>query len=353
MIFIGKRLVLGFGLILLASGILLATDLDRRAGGDPRIKRVALLQQASVSALDEGTAGVIDGLADGGFREGDNLRLTRFNAHGDIGTANMIARGIVNDPYDLVITVSTLSLQHVAAANKDRHMPHVFGIVADPFSAGVGLDRAHPERHPAHLVGQGIFLPVKDSFELARQMNPGLKKVGVVWNPSESNSLAFTTNAREVCRDLGIELLEATADNSAGVLEATQSLIGRGAQAIWAGGDVTISQALDSVIATVRKAGIPVFSITPGKPDRGTLFDVGANFYECGQLTGILAADVLKGADPASIPIKDVLQMVRRRLVVNRRALDGLKGWSIPDDIVRRADVVVDQDGVREQAPGK
>ena len=115
-----------------------------------------------------------------------------------------------------------------------------------------------------------------ESFRLARQLNPGLKNVGVVWNPAESNSLAFTRAAREVCKAMGINLLEATVDNSAGVLEAAHSVIARGHQAIWVGGDVSVSAAIDTVVAAARKAGIPVFSITPGKSDRGTLFDVGA-----------------------------------------------------------------------------
>jgi ABC-type uncharacterized transport system substrate-binding protein len=238
-------------------------------------------------------------------------------------------------------------MQTTANANKDRHRPHVFTLVADPFSAGVGLDRADPMKHPPYMVGQGIFLPVAESFRLARQMHPGLKRVGVVWNPSETNSRAFTFNAREACKELGIELLEATADNSAGVLEAANAVIGRGAQAIWIGGDVTVTVALDSVIATARKAGIPTFTITPGKPDRGTLFDFGINFYECGKLGGELAAQVLHGADPATIPILDVLDRVPKRLVVNRLAVAGLKEeWKIPEEIVRRADIVVDDKGV-------
>jgi putative ABC transport system substrate-binding protein len=346
MLFIGKRLILGFILILIASGILLATDTGRRQD----IKRVALLQHASVLILDEGTAGAIDGLAEHGFREGPNFQIVLYNAQGDLSTANDIARKIINDPYDLVITISTRSLQAVANANKHRQMPHVFGLVADPFTAGVGIDKANPARHPSYLVGQGIFLPVDDSFRLARQMHPGLRNVGVVWNPSESNSEAFVIKAREACQAMNITLLEATTEGSAGVLEAGNAVIARGAQAIWVGGDVSVSIAIDSLIAAARKAGIPVFTITPGKPDRGTLFDYGVNFYECGKLTGALAAKVLNGTDPATIPIEDVLDIVPKRLVVNRLALEGLnERWTLPDDIVRRADIVVDVKGVHEQ----
>ena len=316
--------------------------------------RIALLQHNSVPPLDDGAEGAVAGLAEHGFREGDNLEITRYNAHGDFGTSNTIAREILNRPFDLVLTMSTPSLQAVAGANKDRQMPHVFGLVADPFSAGVGLDRAHPAKHPPYMVGQAILFPVEESFRLAKEMNPALNTIGVVWNPGESNSQIFTANARVAAKALNLNLLEATVDSSAGVQEATQSLIGRGVQTIWVGGDTSVTSAIDSVIAAARKAGIPVFSINPGKPDRGTLFDAGANFYDTGKLAGALAADVLKGADPASIPIRDVFEVVGRRLIVNRKALAGLKEpWRMPDDVVRRADVVVDDNGIHEQKPGK
>jgi len=345
-----KRLALGLFLIALASGILLATDRQRQTGAGRKVYAVGLLQHASIPVLDEGTQGALAALAAAGFREGDNLQLTRYNPQGDIGTANTTAREIVNGPFDLVLTISTVSLQTVHNANKDRKMKHVFGLVADPFTALPELDRQQPLKHPPYLVGQGIFPPVEDSFRLAKQMFPGLQKVGVVWNPAESNSETFTRTARVACQKLQLELLEATIDSSAGVLVATQALLGRGSQAIWVGGDVMVMVAIDSVIATARKGGIPVFTVIPGKADRGTLFDIGVQYLECGELAGKLAAEVLNGADPATIPIRDVLELVPRRLVVNRQVLAGLKDrWQVPDDIARRADVLVDDKGVVHQ----
>src|SRR5262249_6317763 len=150
--------------------------------------------------------------------------------------------------FDLVLTASTLSMQAVANANKAGKTIHVFGAVADPFSAGIGLNRDKPMDHPRHLVGIGSFIPVAGNFELARRMFPALETVGVAWTPAESNSRAFTIKARETCQALGIQLLETTVENSSGVGEAANSLVSRGAQALWIGGDVTVMVAADAVI---------------------------------------------------------------------------------------------------------
>jgi ABC-type uncharacterized transport system substrate-binding protein len=346
-----RRLVLGVSLIVAASAVLLWADLDRRVTQGPReVRRVAILQHASTTLLDDGAQGIIDGLAERGFSDGGTIAIERFNSHGDMATGDAIARQVTSGDYDLVITVSTPSMQAVANNNREGRVPHIFGIVADPFSAGIGLNAADPNDHPKHMTGQSTFLPVKDTFELAQQMLPGLQRVGVAWNPAESNSEAFVKKAREACAELGLTLLEANVDGSAAVTDSINSLISRNAQVLWVGGDNTMMAAIDSAIATARRGGIPVITITPGKPDRGSLIDVGLDFYAVGKMTGGLAADVLDGADIAAIPVTDVKDQAPRRIVANTEALKGLKGgWRIPDEILQRASALVDATGVHER----
>jgi hypothetical protein len=152
---------------------------------------------------------------------------------------------MVNANFDLLMTVSTVSLQAVANANRGGKTVQVFGAVADPSVAGVGISRDKPLDHPRNLVGIGSFLPVADSFQIAREMFPGLKKVGVAWNPAEANSRAFTEKAREACKTMGIELLEANVENSNGVLEAEESLVARGLKRY--GSEATSHSALPSI----------------------------------------------------------------------------------------------------------
>jgi putative ABC transport system substrate-binding protein len=342
MLFALKRLSLGLTLIVAASVLLLGMDMNRRAGSAGHLPQIAILQHASIGSLDDGVRGMIAGLEAKGFRAGERAVITKYNAEGDAATASAIAREITDGRYKLVLTSSTLSLQAVANANKDGRTIHVFGIVADPYVAGVGLDRDHPLAHPRRLVGYGVLLPVDDVFRLAHRMYPALKRVGVAWNPAEANSRRFTTMARQVCQELGIELLEAQVDSPSGIVEAINSLISRDAQALWIGGDVTVSGATPTVLKLAERAKIPVFSILPGDPRRGSLFDLGLDFFEAGQ-TGELAAEILNGKDPATIPIRDIVQEIPRQLTINECVLTGLRDpWRIPPDVARSANVLVD-----------
>jgi putative ABC transport system substrate-binding protein len=332
-----------------ASALLLLTDRARSARALPA---VAVLQQTSSTVLDDAVTGMLAGLAERGFKEGETVTVRRFNAQGDMAQGNAIAHEIVEGPFDLVLTSSTPSLQQIANANPRIRMRHVFAAVADPFSAGVGLDRADPMSHPAWLVGYGSLAPVDFTFGIAKRLNPGLKRVGVAHNNAESNSRRFMDLARVSCRNRGIELFEVPVENSSGVIEAVQSTISRGAEAIFCPGDTTVISAIDSVIATASKAGIPVFTVNPGKPDRGTLFDVGFNFLEVGLVAGRLAGDILAGTDPATVPIRETAGEIPPYLSLNRVA----KGidrtvWRIPEDLASQARWITDDEGAREN-PG-
>jgi ABC-type uncharacterized transport system substrate-binding protein len=330
-----------------ASALLLATD---RAGARRSLPAVAVLQQVSTAVLDDAVRGMIEGLADRGYVDGKTVNIRRYNAEGDLAQANAIAREIAGGPFDVALTSSTPSLQALATANARGRVMHVFAAVADPFSAGVGLDRRDPLVHPRHLVGYGSLAPVDATFGILRRINPAVRTVGVAHNPAESNSRRFMELARASCRARGIALLEAAVENSSGVIEAIQATIARGAEVIFVPGDTTVSSVIDPVVATAAKAGLPVFTVVPGKPDRGTLFDVGFDFREVGLLAGRTAGDLLAGADPATMPIGETAREIPPRLTLNIAAPGYDRNrWRVPDELLAQARVIVDDHGSREQ----
>jgi ABC-type uncharacterized transport system substrate-binding protein len=70
-----------------------------------------------------------------------------------------------------------------------------------------------------------------------------------------------------------------------------------------------------------------------------------------GRLTGKLAVDIIRGSDPAAIPVRD---FAPKRLVVNKLALNGLKDpWRIPEEVLASANFVVDETGVHRNEGGE
>jgi ABC-type uncharacterized transport system substrate-binding protein len=135
------------------------------------------------------------------------------------------------------------------------------------------------------------------------------------------------------------------------VIEAVQSTISRGAEAVFVPGDTTVISAIDSVIATAAKAGVPVFSVNPGPPERGTLFDVGYNFREIGLAAGRLAADLLEGTDPRTVPIRETAGVIAPYVVVNLAApgVDRDR-WRMPEDLLEQTRFLVEATGLRTRS---
>jgi ABC-type uncharacterized transport system substrate-binding protein len=149
-----RRLSLGLLLIAATSAVLLLSDLGSRREAAARTRAepgrqvsIALLQHASQTILDDGREGMVKGLSEMGWEQGRNARIKFFNAEGDANVSQSIARQMAAGGHDLLLTITTVSLQAVANANRAGKTPHVFGLVSDPYAAGVGISR---ENHLDH-----------------------------------------------------------------------------------------------------------------------------------------------------------------------------------------------------------
>jgi len=341
-----KRLILGIALIAGAAGILLWSDLDGRVGAKSAstTKRIAIVQNASQPIMEDGFVGLTESLKTRGYIDGQNISIKRFNAEQDIGTANSIAKEVTSGSYDMIISMTTVSLQTIASANKTgKKVDHVYGFVSNPPGAGVGIDPKDLSIHPPYMAGYGTMQPIKEAFELIKKMNPSLTKLGLVWNSAEANSLSQTTFARKIAPSLGITLMEANAENSTSVADAAASLVSRGVDAIWVSGDVTVLVAVDAVIDAARRGRIPVISVIPPNVKKGSLLDIGGNYTMVGRAMGMRAADVLDGHRPSEFRAEFYQP---ETITINKKALVGLKGtWNIPADVEARASLIIDETG--------
>jgi len=314
--------------LLVTASVLLVLDLGNRTASQQEDSySIAIFKISSRLILDQTEKGIMEALAERGFTEEENCRIKVFCPEGDMPTANMIAQNILNSRFDMVITISTPALQVMANANKKGKLLHVFSTVTDPYIAGVGITGSAPDEHPPHLVGIGTFQPVEKAFEIAKQMNPDLKKVGTVWCTSEVCSEACVRLARKKCRELGIELVEAGIESTTQILEAAMSLTSRGVEALWLGGDNVVESGIDQLINAASKAKIPLFTNNPYKVYGNALFGLGAEYFEVGKTAGYLAAEILHGKPTREIGVEDV---VPNKLIINKDALKNInQKWDL------------------------
>jgi putative ABC transport system substrate-binding protein len=336
-----KRFILPFGVLLAVSAILLLSDLQNRTSTvrDKNITRIAIFRYNSNQILEETEKGILNVILASDRFKNNQIQIKKYCAEGDLPTANTIARSIVSEKFDMVISISTPGLQVMANANKGGEVLHVFCAVTDPVVSGVGITGPGASQHPSWLVGIGTFQPVEEVFRIAREMNPDLRKVGVVWATSETCSEACVKKARIICKELGIELVETSVESVTQVFEAATSVCAKGVEALWIGGDNVVEPAISLLTAAGLKSRIPVLSNNPKHAMKGAMINLGANYYQVGQTAGQLAIDLINGLPPTGVEIKNV---VPQRLFINDSVRKLMKvNWAFPDALIARCDSII------------
>ena len=159
------------------------TSVDGATADKTTTKTVSITAIVEHPALDDVRKGVIDELAEQGFKDGDNLRVNFQSAQGNTATAGQIAKQFVADESDVIVAIGTPSAQSVAAATST--IPLVFSAVTDPIEAKLvsKLDGSG-----TNVTGGSDALPYEPQIDLMRQIIPSLKNVGYVYSPGEVNS---------------------------------------------------------------------------------------------------------------------------------------------------------------------
>ncbi len=313
--------------------IVIITFLGCSKEGKKDTLTISIFQFASRQTVDDAAKGVQKALNDAGYLDGQNCKIEIKNAQNDFGTAQLIAQSLAAGKSDLIITLTTPCLQ--VTANSNKRIPHVFGMVTDPFRMGIAKDC---DNHIPNITGVATFQPVAEAVKMIKEVIPGIKKIGVVWNPTEACSEACTEIMRSSTSEYGIELLEVTVTNSIEVQMATQSLIGNGVEAILIGGDNTVELAIDAVILTGKEQNIPVFTNNPPHANKGAILSLGADYYTVGEVTGKLAIRVLKGEKTSNLPIE---KSVPTKLWINQQVAKRLN-ITIPEHLLKRSDKIIE-----------
>lgn len=258
-------------------------------------KVVAITSIVEHPALDAVRDGTRDELIAEGFEPGKNLKWDFQSAQGNAGTAGQIARKFVGDNPDVIVVIGTPSAQPMVAATKT--IPIVYSAIADPIAAQLVKDW---KPSGTNVTGLSHMLdPVKQA-EIIKRVVPNAKRVGIVYNPGEANSVSALNNIKGVLEKQGMTLVEAAAPRSVDVAPAAKSLIGK-IDVMYTTTDNNVVSVFESLAKVCNEAKIPLVASDTGSVKRGAVAALGVNFYDLGRQTGKVVARILKGEKPGEI----------------------------------------------------
>lgn len=289
--------------------------------------KVGVSQITSHVVFDDIKAGIIAGFAKAGYKEGENIVFDFQNAQGDNSTNAAIAQKFANSDYDLFIPLGTQSSQALANLVKDR--PIVFGSVTDPITAGLVKSIEKPG---GNITGTSDITLFKQQLELLKKLAPNVKKVGIVYNPSEANAKYGLEQTKKYGEPMGLEFITAPANNSGEVLSAARSIVDK-VDAFYMLTDNTVLSGQDALIKVAIEAKKPFITIDQSGVEKGALATLGTNYEKVGERTVEVALRVLKGEKPANIP---VLGVTDADLFINTTTAQKI-GITFSQDLINQA----------------
>ncbi|MBS0402973.1 MAG: ABC transporter substrate-binding protein [Proteobacteria bacterium] len=294
-------------------------------------KSVAVLAIVEHPALDAVRDGVQAALKDAGYESGKNLKWQYQSAQGNTGTAAQIARKFVGDKPDAIVGIATPTAQAAVAATKT--VPIVFSAVTDPVAA-----KLVPSWEPSHtnVTGVSDLLQLDKQIDLIKQVVPGAKRVGMVYNPGEANSVVVVKEMKDLLAKRGMRLVEASAPRSVDVSSAARSLVGK-VDVIYTNTDNNVVSAYESLVKVGQDAKIPLVASDTDSVKRGAIAALGINYRDLGEQTGRMVVRILKGEKPGDIKPETSSKL---ELYVNPGAAEK-QGVKLSDALIKSAAQVV------------
>jgi len=298
----------------------------------PKLPLVVITQIVDHDALTKEREGIIAALKDAGFEDGKTVTILYQNAQGNITTASQIADGFASKNPDVAVGISTPSAQALIRPMVKNGIPVVFAAVTDPIEARLvsSLDKREE-----NVTGVTDGMPLQPQLKLIQQLIPGIKTIGVLYNPGEANSAKAVSLLQTLAPEMGLSLAIATTSRTGDTLMAATSLVGK-AEVIFIPLDNTAMASIDGIVALGRAHKMPVFTPDYDSVERGVLAVRAPSHTAMGYKAGQLVARILKGEKAADLPVESNHTLDLRINMPSATAM----GISIPEEMKKGAKLV-------------
>jgi putative ABC transport system substrate-binding protein len=300
---------------------------------------IGIFQVDDAPTLNEVRKGFLRALEDDGLVDGVNVRLIIRNGMGDIPEVQRIAQEFVGEKVDMIVALSTPSLQ--AALHASHQIPIIFSSVANPYLAGAGKSA---QDHKANVSGVSSRGPIKESVVFLKEILPQAQRIGTLWTPAEINSAFYLELAREAASELGMEIVAIPIANKSEVLLTAQALVNKRIDAIYQISDNTINASFEAVGRVAEENGIPLLGGFLLSTHLGACAALGWDFFDMGYKAGLMALRVKNGESPGDIPFQ---YMDKIRLYLNLNAAKK-QNVEFSEDVLKKADEII---GIEENPP--
>ena len=313
------------------SGIAGLLSMPLAAEGQPaqRMPRIGVLAQNS--PLWEAFR---QGLRDLGYVEGRTITIEYRWGEGNDEQFPRFAADLVSLGVNAIVTWGTPAT--LAAKNATKTIPIVMAASGDPVGTGLIASLSHPG---GNITGSSSHNPGAEAkrLQLLKEIVPKLSRVGVIWNPANPLHNGLLRELNDAAAKLGVSVEPFGVQQSAEFDGAFMSIDKRRPEALIVEADTLFAFYRTRIVEFTAKIRLPVVFTVKEFADVGGLVVYGASYPELFRLAATYVDKVLKGANPADLPVE---QARKFELVINLKTAKAL-GLTIPPSLLLRADQVI------------
>jgi putative tryptophan/tyrosine transport system substrate-binding protein len=297
---------------------------------------VGYLSAASPDAGEPNATAFRRGLQEAGYVEGQNVAIEYHWADQQNDRLPAMAADLVKRRVTVIAAVTTPAV--LAAQAATTTIPIVFEAGSDPVRLGLVTNLNRPGGNVTGVTSLIVEVAPK-RLELLHELLPTAKVMALVVNPDD-RALA-QAQAREVlsaARSRGLELhvLNVRSEGDFDAVFADIKRLRVGGLVIGPGS--VILRGINKLGALTVRHAVPAIYQWRAFPVAGGLMSYGSDILDSYRLAGVYTGRVLKGENPAELP---VVQASKFELVINLKTAKAL-GINVPPSMQARADEMIE-----------
>ena len=319
----------------LLAGAMLAAPGAAGAQTAAKIYRIGTLTVGPPIPPTEGTGKIlVDGLAQRGFKLGDNLAYEARGAAGKVGQTPNLMQELKAANVDVVVTVS----YPAAAAAKASGVPTVIATGSgDPVETGLVASLAHPGGNVTGISDDAAALSTK-RLGLLKQTSPQLRKVAMLWNKDDRGMTQRYDASAKAAQELGVTVQPLGVREPDDFNDAFAAMDRDAPDAILMVSDSLTLLNRKRVFDYALAHRLPAIYEQDFIARDGGLMSYGADLHESFDRAAALAARIFQGAKPADLPFEIP---TRYLFVINLKTAKAMN-FTMPANVLALADEVIE-----------
>jgi len=274
-------------------------------------------------------------MRDLGWKEGQHFTIEARFSDGRADRLPALAAELVGHRVNLILAGSNPGV--LAARQATSTIPIVMVTTGDPLADGLVKSLARPGANVTGVTAFGQALNAK-RLELLKAAVPGVERVAVLINPKGPYAAAFVAERDEAARALALDLRLLPARDPDDIDNALSTAVRDHVGALMVQTNPAFLTYRRRIVASVAHSRMPAMYGERVFVETGGLMFYGASLVQMYEDVARYADKILKGAQPADLPVE---QPTKFELVINMKTAKAL-GLTIPPALLARADQLID-----------